>query len=50
MFLGGVFNISKGVPGFHHDEVVLLVYVIAQAGVKFGINFTSCSENGKEIA
>ena len=26
--------------------VYVLVYVIAQAGVKFGINFTSCSENG----
>ena len=26
------------------------VYVIAWAGVKFGINFTSCSENGYEIA
>ena len=26
------------------------VYVIAQAGVKFGINFTSCSESGSEIA
>ena len=26
------------------------VYVIAQEGVKFGINFTSCSENGNEIA
>ena len=24
---------------------VELVYVIARAGVKFGINFTSCSEN-----
>ena len=25
-------------------------YVIARAGVKFEINFTSCSENGNEIA
>ena len=25
-------------------------YVIAREGVKFGINFTSCSENGNEIA
>ena len=25
------------------------VYVIAREGVKFGINFTSCSENGNEI-
>ena len=24
------------------------VYVIAREGVKFGINFTSCSENGNE--
>ena len=28
----------------------LLVYVIAREGVKFGINFTSCSKNGNEIA
>ena len=27
-----------------------LVYAIAWEGVKFGINFTSCSENGNEIA
>ena len=27
----------------------IIVYVIAQEGVKFGINFTSCSENGNEI-
>ena len=27
-----------------------LVYVIAREGVKFGINFMSCSENGNEIA
>ena len=26
------------------------VYIIAREGVKFGINFTSCSENGNEIA
>ena len=26
------------------------VYVIAREGVKFGINFTSCSEDGNEIA
>ena len=26
------------------------VYVIAREGVKFGINFTSCSENGNKIA
>ena len=25
------------------------VYVIARAGVKFGINFTSCSENGNFV-
>ena len=25
------------------------VYVIAQAGMKFGINFTSCRENGNEM-
>ena len=29
---------------------VLLVYVIEQAGVKFGIYFTSCRENSREIA
>ena len=29
---------------------ILLVYVIARAGVKFGIDFTSCSGNGNEIA
>ena len=29
---------------------ILLVYVIAREGVNFGINFTSCSENGNEIA
>ena len=28
----------------------LLVYVIAREGVKFGINFTSCSKNGNEIS
>ena len=28
----------------------LAVYVVARAGVKFGINFTSCSENGNEIS
>ena len=28
------------------NKSYLLVCVIAQAGVKFGINFTSCSENG----
>ena len=38
MFLGGVFNVSKVLPSFHHNRVVLLVYVIARAGVKFGIN------------
>ena len=26
-----------------------IVYVIAREGVQFGINFTSCSENGNEI-
>ena len=28
---------------------VIYLSVIAQEGVKFGINFTSCSENGNEI-
>ena len=28
----------------------IYVYVIAREGVKFGINFTSCSENDKDIA
>ena len=27
-----------------------IVYVIAWEGVKFGVNFTSCSKNGNEIA
>ena len=31
-------------------HVKLFVYVIAREGVKFGLNFTSCSENGNEIA
>ena len=26
--------------------VYVIAYVIARAGVKFGINFTSCNENG----
>ena len=26
--------------------ICVYVYVIARAGMKFGINFTSCSENG----
>ena len=30
--------------------IILFVYVIAREGVKFGINFTSCSDNGNEIA
>ena len=29
---------------------VVFVYVIAREGVKFGLNFMSCSENGNEIA
>ena len=28
----------------------MVLYVIAWEGVKFGINFTSYSENGNEIA
>ena len=32
------------------DVISLNVYVIAWEGVKFGINFTSCSENSNEIA
>ena len=32
------------------SDIRELVYVIAQEGVKFGINFTSCSENGNEFA
>ena len=31
-------------------EFIVFVYVIAREGVKFGINFTSCSEHGNEIA
>ena len=30
--------------------IYIYVYVIARAGVKFEINFTSCRENGSEIA
>ena len=30
--------------------IYMYVYVLAREGVKFGINFTSCSENGNEIA
>ena len=29
---------------------IVFVYVIAREGVKFGINFTSCSEIDNEIA
>ena len=29
---------------------LFIIYVIAREGVKFGINFMSCSENGNEIA
>ena len=36
--------------GFFFPLLFLLVYVIARKGVKFGINFTSCSKNGNEIA
>ena len=32
------------------SDIREVVYVVAWEGVKFGINFTSCSENGKEIA
>ena len=32
------------------QQIIKFVYVIARAGVKFGINFTSCSENGNVIA
>ena len=32
------------------SDIRELVYVIAREGVKFGINFTSCSENGNEFA
>ena len=28
---------------------LFFVYVIAQAGVKFGTNFMNCTENGSEI-
>ena len=28
----------------------MFVYVMAREGVKFGINFSSCSDNGYEIA
>ena len=32
------------------SDIRELVYVIEREGVKLGINFTSCSENGNEIA
>ena len=32
------------------SDIREVVYVVAWEGVKFGINFTSCSENGNEIA
>ena len=31
-------------------HICMYVFVIAREGVNFGINFTSCSENGNEIA
>ena len=41
-------NLKYGMIFFKTE--VKYVYVIAWEGVKFGINFTSCSENGNEIA
>ena len=38
------------VPMLFASDNIRLVYVIAWEGVKFGIKFMSCSENGKEIA
>ena len=35
---------------FSRFMIYIYVYVIAWEGVKFGINFTSCNENGNEIA
>ena len=32
------------------SDIREVVYVVAWEGVKFGINFMSCSENGNEIA
>ena len=32
------------------SDIREVVYVVAWEGVKFGINCTSCSENGSEIA
>ena len=32
------------------SDIREVVYVVAWEGVKFGINFTSCIENGNEIA
>ena len=32
------------------DTDIRYVYVVARAGVKFRVNFTSCRENGSEIA
>ena len=32
------------------SDIREVVYVVAWEGVKFGINFTSCSEDGNEIA
>ena len=34
----------------HKMIYVAFVYVIAREGVKFGINFSSCSQNGNKIA
>ena len=31
-------------------QISLFVYVIAWEGVKFGINFMTCSKNGNEIS
>ena len=39
--------ISIGFGYFKFLKIQIFVYVIAREGVKFGINFTSCSENGK---
>ena len=44
------FSFSLGRGGGWKTITALFVYVIAWEGVKFGINFTSCSENGNEIA
>ena len=49
LHLQGATDISRAIPVLKHGKwdkpAYVFVYVIARAGVKFGINFTSCSKN-----